>query len=255
MPGEGDHALTLHVRTLGDRGSPVVLVHGLLLGSLATWSQAVAPALAARHRVVLYDLRGHGASRASAHGYGVRDQAADLARVVDEHAGDAPVTLVGHSVGGAIALRAALDRPGRVARIVLVDTPLPVMASEWIARVRGASPLELLKLLPATGARAGARDGPRGLDVVKQVVALTSRTSLLADLLAEPDIADAELAALVPPLLLCYATRDGPVLQATRERLLRLVPDVRLTMLEGGHALPLEAPGPLAAAVEGFIDG
>lgn len=255
MPGPGDGALTLAAWTLGTFGTPVVFVHGLLLGSRGTWSSAVAPALAARHRIVLYDLRGHGDSPVSERGYGLRAQADDLARVVDAHAGDGPVTLVGHSVGGAIALRFALDHPARVARVALVDTPLPVMAPEWIARVRAASPRELLQLLPNTGARSGPRDGPRGLDVVKQVVALTSRTSLLADLLAEPDVADTELAALACPLLLCYATRGGPVLAATRERLLRLVPDARVTMIEGGHALPLESPGPLASALESFIDG
>ena len=91
--------------------------------------------------------------------------------------------------------------------------------------------------------------------MVKQVVALANRTSLLADLLGEPDVGDAELAAFARPLLLCYATRGGTVVQATRERLLRLVPAAQLAMIEGGHALPLEAPAELARVLEAFADG
>ena len=57
------------------------------------------------------------------------------------------------------------------------------------------------------------------------------------------------------PLLLCYATRGGPVVTATRARLAERVPGARLVMIEGGHALPVEAPAPLAAAITEFVDG
>lgn len=255
MPVEDFGGLTLHTQVAGAGGPPIVLLHGLLIGSLSTWYFAVAPTLARDHRVVMYDLRGHGLSELTRSGYGVRAQADDLARVVDRHAGPEPVTLVGHSVGGAIALRYALAQPDRVARLVLVDTPLPVMARNWIDRVRAASVPDLLKLLPGGNQTLVGRGGRQLAKLAEKVLALTTRTSLLDDLLAEPDFSDDELAAFARPLLLCYATRGGPVVTATRARLAERVPGARLVMIEGGHALPVEAPAPLAAAITEFVDG
>lgn len=255
MPVEDFGGLTLNTQVAGSGGSPIVLLHGLLIGSLSTWLFAAAPVLAREHRVVMYDLRGHGLSPATRDGYGVRAQADDLARVVERHVGDLPVTLVGHSAGGAIALRYALAHPERVARLVMVDTPLPVMAKNWIDRVRSASVPDLLKLLPGANRALVGRGGRQLARLVEKVISLTSRTSLLEDLLAEPDFADEELAAFARPLLLCYATRGGPVVTATRARLAARVPGARLVMIEGGHALPVEAPAPLAAAIEEFMRG
>jgi len=255
MPVEDFDGLTLHTQALGSGGSTVVLLHGLLVGSLSTWYFAVAPALARDHRVLMYDLRGHGLTPPTADGYGVRAQAGDLARVLARHAPDAPVTLVGHSAGGAIALRYALEHPERVTRVVMVDTPLPLMTAEWLARARDASPLDLLALLPMIKHASAERGGRPWRKLLAQLDELAHRTSLFADLLAEPDFADEELAALARPLLLCYATRGGPVVTATRERLAARVPGARLTLLEGGHALPVEAPAALAAAIREFCDG
>ena len=255
MPVEDYGGLTLHTQVVGAGGPPVVLVHGLLVGSMSTWYFAVAPALAREHRVIMYDLRGHGLSPVTPGGYGVRAQADDLARVVERHAGGEPVTLVGHSIGGAIGLRYALAHPERVARLVMIDTPLPVMAKNWIDRVRAASLPDLLKLLPGANHSLIGRGGRQLAKLAEKVLALTARTSLLDDLLAEPDFTDDELAAFARPLLLCYATRGGPVVAATRARLAARVPGARLAMIEGGHALPVEAPGPLAAAIREFRDG
>ena len=102
----------------------VVMLHGLLIGSLASWYFTAAPALAKRHRVMLYDLRGHGRSERVASGYDLVTQTGDLQELADRF-DDRPIDLVGHSYGGLIALRFALDHPGRVRRLVLVEAPLP----------------------------------------------------------------------------------------------------------------------------------
>lgn len=255
MPVEDFDGLKLHTQAIGAGGSTVVLLHGLLVGSLSSWYFSVAPALAREHRVVMFDLRGHGLTPPTASGYSVRAQAGDLAQVIARHAPDVPVTLVGHSAGGAIALRYALDHPDRVARVVMVDTPLPLITAEWLASARNASPLDLLKLLPMIRHASAERGGRPWTRMLAQLGHLANDTPLFADLLAEPDFADAELATLARPLLLCYATRGGPVVTATRERLVARVPGARLTMIEGGHALPVEAPVPLAAAIRDFCNG
>jgi pimeloyl-ACP methyl ester carboxylesterase len=255
MPVEDLDGLQLHTQVLGDAGPAVVLLHGLLVGSLATWYFSVAPTLARDHRVVMYDLRGHGLSPRAGDAYGLRAQARDLDRVLRRHCPDGPCALVGHSAGGAIALRFAIDNPHRVSHLVMIDTPLPVMLRDWIDRVRHGSPGALVQLLTGTQQDAVNRGGRQAARLLAQVVRLVKGTPLLDDLLAEPDFTDEELATLAVPLLLCYASRGGPVVQSTRERLAARVPGARLVIIEGGHFLPVEAPVPLTAAIQAFLDG
>ena len=78
MPLETHRGLTFHVQDLG-RGegtrararTPVVMLHGLLVGSLASWYFTSAPVLAEARRVRLFDLRGHGKSGRATSGYDV----------------------------------------------------------------------------------------------------------------------------------------------------------------------------------------
>ena len=73
MPVSTRNGVRLHWQELGS-GPPLVMLHGLLVGSLATWYFTAAPALAARGHVVLYDLRGHGLSERAPSGYDVATQ-------------------------------------------------------------------------------------------------------------------------------------------------------------------------------------
>jgi N-formylmaleamate deformylase len=115
----------LHVRR-GGTGSPVLLLHGLTDAG-ATW-QAVAHALAASHHVVVLDQRGHGKSSAPEAGYGISDFVSDAAEVIS--ALDlAPVAVVGHSLGGLIALHLASTHPYLVSRLVMEDPPL---LADWL---------------------------------------------------------------------------------------------------------------------------
>ncbi|ARQ71422.1 alpha/beta fold hydrolase [Streptomyces marincola] len=101
-----DRPVRLAVRDHGGSGSPVLLLHGLG-GTLLHWD-AVAPRLTGAHRVVSMDLRGHGLS---GDGPWEWEAVLDDVRAVIDHVGlDAPV-LVGHSLGGMVAVRWALRHP------------------------------------------------------------------------------------------------------------------------------------------------
>lgn len=106
----------LATRTLGDAGPRVVFVHGLF-GQGRNWT-TIAKGLADRRRVVLVDLPNHGHSPWS-------DQVnyLDMAeRLADELASyGEPVTLVGHSMGGKVAMALALQRPELLRGLVVVD--------------------------------------------------------------------------------------------------------------------------------------
>ncbi|MCM3882722.1 alpha/beta fold hydrolase [Frankia sp. R82] len=114
---------------------PLVLVHGIA-GSAEDWA-AVATGLAASRPVVAYDHRGHGASGWACGGrseYTFDLLFADLVAVLAA-LGPAPVDLLGHSMGGVIALRYALEHPRRVRSLILVDTAAaPANAPGPIAR-------------------------------------------------------------------------------------------------------------------------
>ena len=101
---------------VGGSGPPVVLVHGL--GGLASNWRLVAPLLAASRRVLVPELPGHGGSVPLPRG-ATLDAFADAVLAVCELEGAAPAPWVGHSLGGAVALRAAVRRPDAVSGIVL----------------------------------------------------------------------------------------------------------------------------------------
>jgi 3-oxoadipate enol-lactonase len=106
------------VGAIGDGMPPVVLLHGLG-GDPSDWSAQI-PALDGRC-VVIPDLRGFGASIDATGPYSVERHAEDLLGLL-RHLGVEVVDLVGHSMGGAIALQFALDHPGRVRRMILVNS-------------------------------------------------------------------------------------------------------------------------------------
>jgi len=110
--------LELNVRTYGEPGRPpVVLLHGLF-GSASNWG-AVARHLEPHYHVLAVDLRNHGQSPHHADsGYAVMVD--DVLGVLDAR-GIAAATLVGHSMGGKVAMQLALNHPIRVAGLVVVD--------------------------------------------------------------------------------------------------------------------------------------
>jgi len=106
----------LHARTLGEAGPRVVFVHGLF-GQGKNWT-TIAKGLSGDHRVTLLDLPNHGHSPWT-------DQVdyVDMAEMVAAELGSygEPVTLVGHSMGGKVALTLALRHPELLRALVVVD--------------------------------------------------------------------------------------------------------------------------------------
>ena len=116
---------------LGDpRGTPVLLLHGYT-DSSRVWT-ILAPQLA-RHRLIVPDQRGHGASDAPACCYSM-SQMADDARLLLDALGVDQAAVVGHSMGSMVAQVMAAEHPERVTRIALIGSTAlaPVQRGNWM---------------------------------------------------------------------------------------------------------------------------
>ncbi len=133
-------------RELGGAGSPALIVLHGLLGSSRNW-QSAGSALAARGpRVIALDLRNHGESPWAA-ACGPAEMAADVAAWI-EQSDLSPVHLLGHSLGGKVAMRLAAERPELVARLTVVD----IAPREYPGRLR--LEFEAMRALDLTAIRS-----------------------------------------------------------------------------------------------------
>ena len=108
----------VNVLTAGTDGPPVLMIHGASANS-REFSWTLAPRLDSEYRVLMADRPGHGYSERFEGADALGAQAAQMAGVLDQMAPGQKAVIVGHSFGGAVALRLALDRPDLVEGLVL----------------------------------------------------------------------------------------------------------------------------------------
>lgn len=269
------HGHRVSYRTAGS-GPPLVLLHGIASSSM-TW-QHVTPWLAQRYTLIAPDFLGHGASATprgdyslGAHASGVRDLLTAL--------GHDRVTIVGHSLGGGVAMQFAYLFPERCERLVLVssgglgrevhavlraaalpgaDWVLPFLVSRGLLQVgRGlGSLLGVVRLQPSRDLHEIAR-GFASLDNAG------SRQAFLHTLRAvvEPGgqrvsaVDRLSLAAALPTLIV-WGNRDQiiPISHAAAAH--HAMPGSRLAVLPGaGHFPHADDPRRFAAVLNGFYTG
>lgn len=222
-------------------GPPLLLIHGLMV--TGEMFDGVLEHLAARHRVLVPDLRGHGRSRALPPPYTVAQLAADLSHLLDD-LGLGSTAVLGYSQGGAIAQQLALEDPTRCSRLVLACTYAFNMAS-LREKVEGhAAPL----LIRALGMeRFSKLVFSFGLDGLSH-----QHTSLLASLVAQQDRdlmltawkeamrfdSRRRLGELRCPTLVLAGSTDTAVPMHHAQRLHEGIAGSRLVVVDGaGHGL------------------
>lgn len=119
------------------QGQPIVLIHGITSSHLA-W--AALANLVPDHLLIAPDLRGRGGSRELPGPYGMARHADDVAAAIRALAGEGPVTVVGHSMGGFVSVVLADRHPELVSAVVLIDggmplTPPPGVSPEQLAQL------------------------------------------------------------------------------------------------------------------------
>jgi pimeloyl-ACP methyl ester carboxylesterase len=137
LPGVTHHlarvnGTELHYVTAGDRGTPVLLVHGFP----ETWwaFRKVLPLLAARHRVYAVDLRGFGDSAVADENYSGAVAAGDLHALI-EHLSMGSMHVVGQDVSGGVVYRLAATHPEDVISLTAIESGLAGFGAEGLADV------------------------------------------------------------------------------------------------------------------------
>ena len=255
----------LHTTALGDRGSRVVFAHGLF-GQGRNWTQ-IGKALADRHRVLLVDLPHHGRS-------GWEDEF-DYLRVADQVAGlldaDDPVALVGHSLGGKVAMVVALRHPELVERLCVVDVSPVAYAhmsqfERYISAMRSIDLATLSQREDADAALATAVPDPTVRGFLLQNLRRdgdgwrwqANLEVLGADLPVIGGWPEAELAGTPPyqgPVLWIAGARSEYVTPAYAEAMARWFPTNRLvTVKAAGHWVHSEQPRVFVEVMRRFLD-
>lgn len=126
-------------------GPPLIVLHGLL-ASAACWRD-VAHALAGTHRVISVDLRNHGRSPAAA-SMAYPEMADDVLQLIESERLERPA-LLGHSMGGKVAMALALMHPGAVGAVAVVDIAPVDYVDRWSLQLQamrdlyaGVAPIE-----------------------------------------------------------------------------------------------------------------
>ncbi|MFC9424584.1 alpha/beta fold hydrolase [Streptomyces sp. NPDC056987] len=270
----------IHVEVHGEDGRPaVVLCHGWTC-SVRFWAAQLAD-LAADHRVIVYDQRGHGRSAvpAPAHpaGYSTGALADDLEAVLRRTlAPGERAVLAGHSMGG-MTLMAAARRPAfreHAAAVLLCGTGssrlvpdarvLPLPAGALRTRITGGLLGSALPLGPVTPlSRKLLRYGTMGPGAAPERVAECARLVhacpravrvAWARVLGELDL-DAEARELRVPAAVVAGADDRLTPPVRARALAALLPDCTgLTVLTGvGHMTPVEAPEAVTAAIRALV--
>jgi len=281
MPAIAEHSIRLHghtvcYRTAGDDGPLVLLVHGIT-GHGAAWDP-VTSRLAREHRVLVPDLLGHGTSAKPRGDYSLGAFAAGL-RDLMIALGEERATVVGHSLGGGVAMQFAYQFPQRVDRLALVSSGglgREVNVLLRAATLPGAEHV-LPLLTPAWGVRAGAAVAMglsrMGLRVGNDLAGMAEGLATLQDREARAAFVHTVRSVIDPggqrvnatdrlylaaevPTLLVWGDRD-PMIPADHGRAAHAaMPGSRLEIFEGAGHFPFQdEPERFAAVLSDFIAG
>ena len=253
-------------------GNPIVLIHGYT-GSMNWWDR-LAPLLSRTHRVIRIDLLGHGGSEKPSGGYSIEDQASAVAEALAKlHVVNA--TVVGHSLGAAVATALAGQSPQLASRVVVLDEAVDdhdahesfgQTISKW--PIVGQAESRLTQIVPASVVRgayneafAPGFDIQSGFDSPDQVVddlrAMTytayTETSSAEDAYGYQQPLDKRLAATHLPVMVIFGSEDQ-IFDAQKSIAgYADVPGVQSHIIPGaGHSPQVENPALLAPLILSF---
>lgn len=242
------------------QGEPLVLLHGFC-GSSEYWDQVV-PLLSDQYRCIVPDLRGHGSSDAPLGAYTIEQMADDVVHLLDSLE-LSKVTLLGHSLGGYIALSFVQRYSSRLNGFGLIhSTALPDNEEAKEKRLLAVSSIQTQgitsfvdNMIPSLFAPDHVESHPEWINFAKEIGYRTPPQGASGAAMAmreRPDRRDV-LSASVLPVLLVAGEQDGLISQENTFTVDQ--PNVtQVTIAGAGHMSMLEAPDQLANQIISFMD-
>lgn len=262
--------------TMAGRGRPLLLIHGLG-GTRQTWRHVVGP-LARTHTVLAPDLPGHGESAPPAGDYSLGAHAAAL-RDLLVALGHTGATVVGHSLGGGIAMQFAYQFPDRTHRLALISSG--GLGAELSPMLRAATlpgaavitgglgklPVEFtrraLRVLSLVPGVVAGQDASLLAGELRELGAPSQRTAFVRTARNVIDwrgqtVTAARLLPLLTdiPVLAAWGTADETIPPRHHGEFARQLPHARTVAIPGAGHYPHEtAPAELIPALQRFLKG
>lgn len=229
----------------------IVLVHGLNGRALRDWGKQI-PLLARDYHVLTFDLPGFGSSDREVAYYAPTTYARFIHFVTERYA-KGPFVLVGHSMGGAIALRYTARYPAEVERLVLVDVAGVLqrmayareLAKGWVEtnatddrRVTSFLDKITNKLLSKVEVVSGPANELLARQVLRNELLDVDSSVIAALTLVNEDLSDA-LEAIHQPTLLLWGGEDRVAPRRTADLLLALLDNAHLELIDGAAHVPM----------------
>ncbi|MGE1152610.1 alpha/beta fold hydrolase [Pseudomonas kitaguniensis] len=253
-----DHqGCSLHYAEYG-HGTPLILIHGLGSSS-EDWEFQVA-VLARHYRLIVVDVRGHGRSDKPRERYSIQGFSADLQALI-EHLNLPPAHVVGLSMGGMIAFQLAVDAPGLIKSLCIVNSAPQVKVRsaadywQWAKRWSLARLLSVASIGRALGERLFPE--PAQADLRRKMAKRWAKNDKRAYLASFDAIVgwgvQERLSKITCPTLVISADHDYTSV-AQKQIYVKLLPDARLVVIENSrHATPLDQPEVFNATLLDFL--
>lgn len=258
--------------TLSGSGPPVVILHGLF-GSLRYW-QNITPEISRTHQVLALDLLGFGDSPKPNIEYSVKDHVGAIEESIAAHLAESEkLVLVGHSMGAILALNYAISHPTRIKQMVLISPPVVTSSmdlqndlshtsskfmmymtfnhfgSQAFCRFHEYFPFlmyPMMRILEPNLPRVVAEDASKHT--------WESFSGSYRNVLTNQRFAELMAQAPIVPILILEGAEDIHTKAELLNRLAEKMPNVKLSVIQGGHNFILEEPGAAISEIQTFLD-
>lgn len=242
----------VHFQEINPGGAgTILLIHGML-GNLSVYYYRIAPILARRFHVIMYDLKSHGMSERVDAGYDFQSMADDAVSLM-EALRLPSFHLVGYSFGALIALKTAIRYPGKIRKLSVIEGPDPY-DPEPFSRIDEYSRKSLETYAAGVTDILGRKIGERQIERTHRLYEyLFRQTTIRYDMQKERDFFSGGGIDRIPHETLLIYGKDSDCVPAGLA-LSGKISRSRLVLFDGDHQVPLQEPAGIGQALSNFFE-